>query len=90
MEDPPVLPGSSLRPGAALPPAQCVTAQCQRLFDSRAGRHGKRTAQFRRILYDGFIPHPEQLFELLAICLATWLFALALFRRFAPRLPKEV
>ena len=46
--------------------------------------------QFRRILYDGFIPHPEQLFELLAICLVTWLFALALFRRFAPRLPKEV
>ncbi len=46
--------------------------------------------QFRRILYDGYIPHPEQLFELLAICLGTWLLALAVFRRFSARLPKEV
>ena len=51
MEDPPVLPGTSLHAGAALPAVQCVTAQCQRRFDSRARRHRKRAAQFRRIFY---------------------------------------
>lgn len=46
--------------------------------------------QFRDVLYYGHISHLGHMFELVGICLATWLVCLELFRRHDPRLPKEV
>jgi homopolymeric O-antigen transport system permease protein len=46
--------------------------------------------QFRDVLYYGSISHLGHMFELLGICLLTWLVCLELFRRHDPRLPKEV
>jgi ABC-type polysaccharide/polyol phosphate export permease/GT2 family glycosyltransferase len=46
--------------------------------------------QFRDVLYHGTISHPGHMVEMLAICLATWLVCLEIFRRHDPRLPKEV
>jgi lipopolysaccharide transport system permease protein len=46
--------------------------------------------QFRAVLYYGNLSHPSHMAELLALCLATWLICLTVFRRFSPRLPKEV
>jgi ABC-type polysaccharide/polyol phosphate export permease len=46
--------------------------------------------QFRDVLYYGSISHPGHMVEMLAICLATWLICLEVFRRHDPRLPKEV
>jgi len=46
--------------------------------------------QFRDVLYYGAISHPGHMVEMLALCLATWLVCLEIFRRHDPRLPKEV
>ena len=46
--------------------------------------------QFRDVLYYGHISHLGHMFVLLALCLATWLACLEIFRRQDPRLPKEV
>jgi lipopolysaccharide transport system permease protein len=46
--------------------------------------------QFRDVLYYGHISHLGHMFEMLLLCLATWLVCLELFRRQDPRLPKEV
>jgi ABC-type polysaccharide/polyol phosphate export permease/GT2 family glycosyltransferase len=46
--------------------------------------------QFRDVLYYGHISHLGHMFVMLALCLATWLVCLEIFRRHDSRLPKEV